>query len=151
MFLDENICRVLGTFSRPDLEIELKFCGLTNAGTSALEETLGRNQGPTKLHSCKIDYSVLANGLRGNSRLKSLSVESSSSPVVAHQDILGIAGSLKDNKGLVDFNLWQPLPMSDETWDAICDSLTTHPTFEVLSIRPVQRHPLSPAVLNSRI
>jgi hypothetical protein len=70
--IDENHCRVLGAYSRPDLEIILITCKLTSAGASALAEVLGRNQGPTKLHCCNIDYSVLANGLRGNSRLKSL-------------------------------------------------------------------------------
>jgi hypothetical protein len=38
MFLEENLCLVLGTFSRPNLEIELLRCNLTNAGTSALAE-----------------------------------------------------------------------------------------------------------------
>jgi hypothetical protein len=47
--LDENHCRVLGAHSRPDLEIELKYCKLTSAGENALAEALGRNQGPTKL------------------------------------------------------------------------------------------------------
>ena len=66
MFLDENLCRAFGTFSRLDLEIELTGCKLTSAGTSALAEVLGRNQGPTKIRRCReIDYSVLANGLRG--------------------------------------------------------------------------------------
>jgi hypothetical protein len=36
--MDENHCRVLGTYSRPDLEIELICCKLTSAGTSALAE-----------------------------------------------------------------------------------------------------------------
>jgi hypothetical protein len=70
--LDEDHChcRALGAYSRPGLEIELTSCELTYAGTSALAEILGRNQGPTKLFYCRIDYNVLANGLRGNSRPK---------------------------------------------------------------------------------
>jgi hypothetical protein len=38
--MDENHCRVLGAFSRPDLEIVLDRCNLT----SALAEAIGRNQ-----------------------------------------------------------------------------------------------------------
>jgi hypothetical protein len=72
--LDEDHCRVLGALSRPDLEIELIECHITGAGASALAEVLGRNQGPTKLGHCNIDNIILANGLRGNSRLKSLSL-----------------------------------------------------------------------------
>jgi hypothetical protein len=41
--MGENHCRVLGAYSRPDLEIELKYCKLTRAGTRALAEVLGRN------------------------------------------------------------------------------------------------------------
>jgi hypothetical protein len=71
--MDENHCRMLGDFSRPDLEIVLDGCRVTSAGSSALAEVLGRNQGPNKLCSCfEIDNVVLADGLRGNSRLKSL-------------------------------------------------------------------------------
>ncbi len=44
--LDENHCRVLGAYSRPDLEIELIACKATSATTSTLAEVLGRNQGP---------------------------------------------------------------------------------------------------------
>jgi hypothetical protein len=64
--LDENHCRVLGGYSRPGLKIELYSCAITSSGTSALAEVLGRNQGPAKLNHCEIDYSVLADGLRGN-------------------------------------------------------------------------------------
>jgi hypothetical protein len=42
--LDENHCRVLGIYSRPDLGIELNGCRTTSAGASALAEVLGRNQ-----------------------------------------------------------------------------------------------------------
>jgi hypothetical protein len=44
--LDENQIRVLGAYSRPDLEIELIACKATSATTSTLAEVLGRNQGP---------------------------------------------------------------------------------------------------------
>jgi hypothetical protein len=70
--MDENHSRVLGANLRPDLEIVLKRCAFTSAGTSTLIEVLGRNQGPTKLHYCDIDYAVLADGLRGSSRLKTM-------------------------------------------------------------------------------
>jgi hypothetical protein len=52
--MDENLCRVLGAYSRPDLEIDMIECKLTRTGTSALAEVLGRSQGPTKLDWCTI-------------------------------------------------------------------------------------------------
>jgi hypothetical protein len=56
--MDENHIRALGAFSRPDLEINLICCKFTGARTSALAEVLGRNQGPTSLTWCTLDYSV---------------------------------------------------------------------------------------------
>jgi hypothetical protein len=149
--MDENHCRVLGTYSRPDLEIEVNRCIVTSAGARALVEAIGRNQGPTKLERCDIDDFVLADGLRGNSHLKSLRPRSSFSPEDADRQLLAIAGALRDNKGLVDLNLsscW----VSDETWNAICDSLKTHPTLEVLDFRvDFTNTTQAPVVLKSRI
>jgi hypothetical protein len=151
--MDENHCRVLGAYSRPDLEIKLRLCTLTSAGASALAEVLGRNQGPTELHYCYIDYSVLADGLRGNSRLKSLTNRG------GDQELLAVAGTLKENNGLVVLDL-SYCRMSVETWDAVCDSLKTHPTLQVLHQgqlqqghlpRPQQLVPLTPAVIKSRV
>jgi hypothetical protein len=143
--MDDDHCRVLGAYSRPDLEIELQYCAISSAGARALAEVLGRNQGPTKLDSCDIDYSVLADGLRGNSRLKSLTQRF----LDDERNVIAIAGALRENKGLVELNLrylW-----SDETWGTICDSLKTHPTLQVLDLLAAGGASLAPAVLISRI
>jgi hypothetical protein len=47
--MDEDQIRVLGAYSRPGLDIVMDDCSLTSAGTIALAEVLGRNQGPTKI------------------------------------------------------------------------------------------------------
>jgi hypothetical protein len=149
--MDENHCRVLGGDSRPGLEIVLYHCRITLAGASALAEVLGRNQGPTGLHSCQIDNSVLSDGLRGNSRLKVF--RAVISPGVGNRELLTIAGALRENKGLVELNLAsQAFRESDEAWGAICDSLETHPTLEVLDLRGTS-YPatMAPAVIKSRI
>jgi hypothetical protein len=96
--MDENHCRVLEAYSKPGLEIELIRCKLTSAGSRALAEVLGRNLGPTKLAFGDIDYSVLANGLRGNSRLKSLTPRISSNLEVSNRQVLAIAGAVRENK-----------------------------------------------------
>jgi hypothetical protein len=151
--MDENHCRLLGAYSRPGLEIELLGCNLTSVGTSALAESLGRNQGPTKLDRCIIDYSVLADGLRGNSRLKSLRPRFSDDRGVGDQELLAIAGALKENKGLIDLNLTcrHAYGMSYD-WGAVCDSLKTHPTLEVLNLSSAYPYAtITPAVLKSRM
>jgi hypothetical protein len=139
--LDENHCLAFDEYSRPGLEIELIRCDFTSAGSSALAEVLTRSQGLTKLHYCDIDNSFLANGLRGNSRLKSLTPQICGLLHACKRDVLAIADALKENKGLVELNLSYELNLiygcfreNDETWGAICDSLKTHPTLEVLNL-----------------
>jgi hypothetical protein len=149
--LDENHIRVLGALSRPGLEIELNRCQITVTAAAVLAQVLGRNQGPTKLYSCDIDNSVLADGLRGNSRLKSWIPHLSNNNTGGNRQVLAIAGALKENKGLVDLDLMHNFRMSDETWDAVCDSLKTHPTLEILSLGPFDMFGGDPAMLQSRI
>jgi hypothetical protein len=126
--MNENHCRVLGAYSRPDLEIVLDRCKLTSAGASALSEVLEQNQGPTKFAPCEIDSFVLVNGLRGNSRLESLRPRLSSTPEDGNRKVLVIADALKETKGLVVLLLIHDFRMSDETWGAVCDSLKTQDT-----------------------
>jgi hypothetical protein len=152
--MDEDHCRILGTYSRPDLEIVLSRCKITSAGASALAEVVGRNQGPTKLYSCYIDNVVLADGLRGNSRLKDLIPHISSNVEVGNREVLAYTRALRENLGLVLLKFSDCL-LTDETWDAVCDSLKTHPTLEVLNLQSVIQtfgvaH-FDPAVLKSRI
>jgi hypothetical protein len=152
--IHQNHCRVLGDYSRPDLKIVLRECRIAGAAAEALAEVLGRNQGPTKLDRCQTDNFVLANGLRGNSRLKSLTLSVSNDFDVGKLQVFAIAGALRENKGLVALDLHTEFVLSHETWDVVCDSLKTHPTLQVLRIWPrgmVQGVPLAPAVLKSRI
>jgi hypothetical protein len=94
--LDEDHCLVLGAYSRPDLEIELIQCKLTSAGTSALAEILGRNQGPTRLELCNVNNFVVTDGLRGNTRLKSLIPFFAANHSVGNREALAIADALRD-------------------------------------------------------
>jgi hypothetical protein len=41
--IDEDLCPVLGAYSRPDLEIVLDDCSISEAGASTLVGVLGRN------------------------------------------------------------------------------------------------------------
>jgi hypothetical protein len=151
--IDENHCRVLGDFSRPDLEIALYGCKITSAGASALVEVLRRNQGPTKLVECAIDNLVLADGLRGNSRLRSLRPLLSNSTDDGNREVLAIAVGLRQNRGLDELDMsigW----VTDETWSSVCDSLKTHLTLGVMDLRRTVTDPIgttAPAVLISRM
>jgi hypothetical protein len=134
--MDENLCRVLGGYSRPGLEIVLIRCNLNSAVTNALAEVLGRNQGPAGLDLCDIDSFVLADGLRGNSRLKSLRQNFSADFDVGNRKVLAIADAVRENKGLIELHLWcYGFGVNDETWGVVCDSLKAHPTLEVVNLR----------------
>jgi hypothetical protein len=140
--IDVNLCRVLDSYSRPGLEIELRGCELTDAGTSALVEVLGRSQGPTKLAYCYIDNVVLADGLKSLSPFVSYNLE------VYEREVLVTTGALRENKGLVELELHSRSLRVIEIWGAICHSLETYPTLEILrmlrwpqqSSRPGYRH-----------
>jgi hypothetical protein len=154
--LDENHCRALGDYSRPGLEIELICCKLTSTGATALVEVLGRNQGPTKLDHCDFDNFVLADGLRGNSRLKSFRQTFSEVCDVGNRQVLAIANAVRENKGLVELSLLYRFIMNDETWGAVCDSVKTHPKIEELDLLATFRHrrrhpPVAPDVMTSRM
>jgi Ran GTPase-activating protein (RanGAP) involved in mRNA processing and transport len=117
-----------------------------------LVECLGRNQGPTRLDFCKIDNSVLADGLRGSSRLKVFRALNSNSSENRNREFLAIADAVRENKGLVDLDLRYDFGVSDEAWGAICDSLETHPTIEVLHLCSAFTGAVTkPTVLKSRI
>jgi hypothetical protein len=153
--MDEDHCRALGAFSRPGLDIVINSCEFTSAGARVLAKVLGRNQGPTKLNWCEIDTFVLADGLRGNSRLWSSKLHFSGDREIGNQEVLAIAGALRENKGLVELNLaFHGFNVNNETWEAICDSLKAHPTLEVLELRTrgiSSMAPLPPALIKSRI
>jgi hypothetical protein len=87
------------------------------------------------LDHCHVDNSILTDGLRGNSRLKSLSQLWSDSSEDASRELLVLAGALRENKGLAELDLNYGRKISDEAWDAVCDSLKTHPALEVLDLQ----------------
>jgi hypothetical protein len=146
--MDENHCRVLGAYSRPGLGVELKGCTITGSGAIFLVEVLGRNRGPTSLERCEID-NILADGLRGNSRLKSFKQDFSENSSVSNREVVAIECAVQENKGLVVLELRSyNFNMNDETWGAVCDSLKTHPTLEVLDL--CWEPPQVPDVITSR-
>jgi hypothetical protein len=67
--------------------------------------------------------------------------------------VLALARALRENIGLVELNLSSVPRVSDEIWNAICVSLETHPTLQVLHLWSTDGLVtyLSPAVLKSRI
>jgi hypothetical protein len=89
-------------------------------------------------------------GYRGVSYQEGLVIASGSSDDV-NRRLLAIAGTLKENTGLVVCDLSNCL-LTDKTWNSVCDSLKRHPTLQILSLRwPLGLAPLVLAVVKSRI
>jgi hypothetical protein len=154
--IDEDQIRALGVVStlRPGLEIKLVFCEISGSSAEALAELLQRNQGPTELQSCDLDNCILADGLRGNSRLTNLRVLCyTSTNEAGNREVLAIMSALRENKGLANLAIRLDLTMSEESWGAVCDLLETltHPTLQVLDLETIQSIGVDPALLNSRI
>ena len=144
--IDEDQIGTLGAISRPCLDIKLAFCRISGASAEALAEVLQRNQGPTELIYCDIDNFILADGLRGNSRLINLRVLClSSTNEVGNREVLAITSALRENKGLVNLVIRLDLTMSDESWSGACDSLKTliHSTLQILHVESIQSYGVS--------
>jgi hypothetical protein len=76
----------------------------------------------------------------------------SSNLEVGNREVLKIAGALRENKGLLKLQLRHNTGVSDETWGAICASLETHPTLEVLNLRTAfGAATTAPPVIKSRV
>jgi hypothetical protein len=137
----EDQCGVLAatpniTNNGSPLEIELCYCKLYDVrATDALVEAIRQNRGPTKLERCEMDTLGLADALRGNDSVKALTLRGSygnaANDLVA---IRALAHALEDNHGLVRLDMSNRV-ISTENWKALCQSLQTHPTLEVLILR----------------
>jgi hypothetical protein len=118
MILSEDHCLALATTSRLDLEVEIRYCSLTDNAAGAFLECLHSDRGPVELIKYRFDRSVLAGALTGDIRVTRLE------PVFeltndAERAVLFPA--LANNKGLLYLDL-QYCTISDETWSVLYDS-----------------------------
>jgi hypothetical protein len=133
MTLNEEQIRALATTEfRPDVEVILHYCSLSNGNgcQAAFVECLQGNRGPTQLISCTTDWHVLAAALEGNSRVTTLRLDSETGD--AGKGV--IFSSLAVNKGLVKLDL-NSRSVSEENWTILCQSLKGHPTLTLLDLR----------------
>ena len=152
--LDRGQCRALATVSRANLEIKLRDCSLvvnnnSNGKTDddetsrscvdALVECLQANRGPTELSWCRMDHSILAVGLTGNSRVARLTprrmpTTASNKNNDDSNNISALLRALGKNLGLVELDLTGG-PISTEGWTELCESLGRHPTLKKVKLR----------------
>jgi hypothetical protein len=127
--LDEDHCRVLAAASRPGLEIVLENCKITNAGARIFAESFRLNQGPTKLICCRINSEILAEAMRGNTVVNTLTLK-----YVETHELYLLARALQEDRGLVKLDFASII--GPETLGLFCLSLKTHPLLETIRFPP---------------
>jgi hypothetical protein len=144
LFFDENHILALGALSRPNFKINLINCRTAGASAEALVEILKRNHGPA-FYMAYCHFHSFMDVLRGDSRLKSLILDSFHNKRSMNE----FPSVFRENKSLVRLKFDDSHWVTDDQWGAICDSLETHPSLEVLDLHPEGY--TTPAISASRI
>jgi hypothetical protein len=131
--LNEEHIRALSTESRPDMKVKLSSCELADSEIcrNAFVECLQNNTGPTELHFLKIDYTLLIDALRGNTRVNSLHLG-----LERDEDQTGqgeLFRALAGNRGLVEVSMAGCI-IDNGNWAVLCESLQGHPTLTSLFV-----------------
>jgi hypothetical protein len=130
LLLDACHCHAIDASTRTDLQIDLNSdLGVTELGENIILESIQQNRGPTGLYRVRLDASRLANALRSNSRVSSIS------PCWDSKDSLAFFQALAENEGLVKLDLTNSFHISDENWDVLWQSISRHPRLEILDVR----------------
>jgi hypothetical protein len=154
IILSEEHIRVLAiataTAPRQELQLILEQCRLSdNDGCrNAFVQWLQSGGGPTELNECHIDSNILADSVKGNSRLSIIRLPSIEflddfhEPVANnHTDMALIITALAENRSLTVFDS-NSYCISDENWTILCQSLRKHPTLTTLGLTetgPIRR------------
>jgi hypothetical protein len=119
--LDEDHCRVLAAASSSGLEIVLAQSIITNAGARIFAESFRLNQGPTKLIYCEMDNAVIADAMRGNTIVNTLTLDFR----WKKHELDMFARALQEDRGLVTLNLYSCNMIDHETLRLFCLSIQT--------------------------
>jgi hypothetical protein len=139
ILLSEDQCLALATMSRLDVEVKIFECSLADDAAGAFAEFLQSDRGPVTLYRCRIDNQILANALAGDSRVTSFKP---AKRWTDDADKAILLRALANNRGLVDWN-FSGIPISDENWTIMCQSLQAHPTLTSLNLEDTR--PMGPA------
>ena len=149
--LDEEHCRasVATENVKEDVNITLKHCHLTEAGERLLFDGIRRNLGPTSLQSCCFNTQLLADALRGNTRIKRFRCQcdhrlTDENVSFTDDNFLFLLRALAENLGIEKLVL-KCINITDESWDAMCQSLANHPA-TLLIVLPMMKA-VDPVVL----
>jgi hypothetical protein len=135
MTFNEEHVRVLAAPPQHKMQLALRDCRFSGgeASNNALLQWLESGRGPTELYRCVIDSSVIAEALRGNSRLGRLLLCLEKASTAGALELSLIFKALAENRGLTEFDaFWYSI--NDENWNLLCQSLQKHPTMTSLGL-----------------
>jgi hypothetical protein len=135
MILNEEHIRVLASAPRQEQQLILRGCRFSDgeACKNVFRRWLQSGGGPTELHRCVIDSDVLADAMRGSSRLSKILLSPEKASTAEDSELSLIISALAENKSLTDFDaFWYSI--SDENWSILCRSLQNHPTLTSLDL-----------------
>jgi hypothetical protein len=141
MALSEDLCLALATMSRFDVELTMSGCRLSNNAAGAFVDCLQSDRGAVDLDCCRVDSQIIANALAGKSRVTRLEPHFDGT---VDADLAILLRALTNNRGLMDLVL-HGVPISDENWTIMCESLSLHPSLTNLGLRSTR--PRSKGVL----
>ena len=129
---NKDQCRALVAEIREDREFELIGCVFKTKGAEqVLFDGIRLNCGPSTLCGCSfLDSLPLANVLRGNSSLKRIYL---GHPFMTNAAKQSFANALGENLGVTHFHLCL-VPIDDESWKNMCESLANHTKLEDLDL-----------------
>jgi hypothetical protein len=127
--LDTSHCRAIDGLTRTDLQIKLFQCKTAASGEQILLECIRQNRGPTTLLDCRIDTRRLADALRGNNSVTTLSP----SRDCGDEERLVLVVALAENEGLVTLDL-SMVSIMDEFWIALWRSVARHPKLKKICL-----------------
>jgi hypothetical protein len=136
--LAEDCLRALEGGSHPDLQVSLERKDLSHLEPTRLQIFLRKCQGAITLCNCTIDFHLLSEVLRGDSKVTEL--------VLAPQTLNDanaacLTNALKTNTCLTELSLVSN-PLGDEDWIRMCQSIAQHPKLQKVCLRTTT-HPTS--------
>jgi hypothetical protein len=135
MIFNEEHVRVLAAPPQQKLQLALRDCKFSDgdASKNVLLQWLQSGQGPTELYRCVLDSNVVADALRGNSRLRRLLLCLEKASTAGSPELSLIFRALAKDRGLTEFDaFWYSI--GDENWTLLCQSLQNHPTLTSLGL-----------------
>jgi hypothetical protein len=129
--LAEDCLRALEGGTHPDLQVSLERKDLSHIKPTLLHTFLRKCQGAITLCNCTIDFHLLSEVLRGDSKVTQLVL---APQTLNDTNMARLIYALKTNTCLTELSLVSN-PLGDEDWIRMCQSIAQHPKLQKVCLR----------------